>query len=392
MRLDFFGMTDEECALAMNAALAAPCRFAWAAVSRSRRAALLVLVSLMALACIAPLCALAAESGIPPDVQALFVEAEGEFPVRTLHGMPLPLMTGTYWVDNHRLIYTVRKFNGWEARKDERSKIIIYDVDSGKAEETPYRGDLTCFGTDGQILVQDYAFPIVHYLQPGDTEDDQRYYLSGRLGETLTRFKRAKEQQGVLDYFSCRFYSSLTHDFGKDHLLTPLRPGDGSLDEAPETDIRLVSPEGKTQWAIKTNRFCNLFSRPVYLPWMDRYYTGTSWSAYTAGCVDLNKNSWLFSSNSIDVHPLPQLIQELRKPDRWLGGTGATYWAKPGMFVHIQSSSLLNGLYWDDKRSGKLKRVLKNPWGLKLLSPDGCRDLVHMTPPVLIELCKGKLQ
>jgi hypothetical protein len=204
MRLDFFGMTEEGIALALDAARAAPCRFAWAPMSRSRRAALLVLVSLMALACIAPLWALAAESGIPPDVQALFVEAEGEFPVKTLTDMPRPSPANFYWVDNHRVIYTIRKFNGWEARTDERSKIIIYDVDTGKVEETPYRGNLWCYGTDGQMLVQDYALPFVHHLQPGDTKEDQRYFLDGRLGETLTRFKRDKEH-GMLDHFACKF-------------------------------------------------------------------------------------------------------------------------------------------------------------------------------------------
>jgi hypothetical protein len=170
----------------------------------------------------------------------------------------------------------------------------------------------------------------------------------------------------------------------------PLRFGDGALDKAPETDVRLVSPEGKTQWAIKTNRFCNPFSTPVYLPWINRYYTSTAWSAFAAGCADLNKNSWLFSTTSIEIYPLPSLIQELRKPDRWLGGTGATYWAKPGMFVQISAAAGLNGLYWNDPNSKKLKRVLKKPWGLDDLSPDGCRNLVLVAPPVLIELCKGE--
>lgn len=172
----------------------------------------------------------------------------------------------------------------------------------------------------------------------------------------------------------------------------PLRPGDGSLDEAPETDIRLVSPEGKTQWAIKTNRFCSPFSRPVYLPWINRYFTSAAWDSATPYCKGWSEKSWLFSNLEIESKTLPLLIQELQKPERRLGGNGATYWAKPGMFVYVQSGAGLNGLYWNDPASKKLKRVLKKPWGLDDLSPDGCRNLVLVAPPVLIELCKGKLQ
>jgi hypothetical protein len=358
----------------------------WAGAAHIRLAALAML--LMALTCTAQARITAADLVIPPELQALFVEAEGEFSVKTLANMPRPSPANFYWVDNHRVIYTVRSFNGWEARKDERSKIIIYDVDSGMAEETPYRGNLRCLGTDGQILVQDYALPSVDYLQPGDTEDDQGYFLSGRLGQELTRFKRPKEH-GMLDYFSCRFYSNAAPEFGKGHLLTPLRPEDGSLDEAPDAHIRLVSTEGKTRWEVKTHSFCNPFLRPVYLPWLNRYFTSAAWSSSMLGCTAMRENSWLFSNSEIEVRPLPALIHELKKYGR-LGGDGATYWAKPGMFVYAHASRGLNGLYWDDPVSGKLKRVLSKPWGLDDLSPDGCRNLVLVAPPVLIELCKGK--
>jgi len=354
-------------------------------------ATLLCLALCVAVTCHAWPTSQASERPIPPELQTLFEEAEGTFPVRTLHGMPQPRLREIFWVDNHRLIYTVRKLPGWEARSDERSKIIIYDVDAGTYEETPHRGDLWCLGLEGQILVQDYALPYFDTVQPGDTKEDTRYFLSGTLGQTLNRFKRPHEL-GMLDPFSCRFYDNADHNFGKGHMLGSLRAGDGLLDEALGGDIRLVSPEGKTKWTLEIDQSCNLFPEPAYLPWMNHYYTRSSWSSGSPGCDNVKRNAWLFSSEQIQTLPLPSLIQELRRPGRQLGGYGTSYWAKPGMFVYVQYSIGLNGLYWVDEKAGKLKRVLKQPWGLDQVSPDGCRSLIRANPPKLIELCKGQTQ
>ncbi|MFS0756044.1 hypothetical protein ABC383_15280 [Noviherbaspirillum sp. 1P10PC] len=354
-------------------------------------ATLLCLALCVAVTCHAWPTRQASERPIPPELQALFEEAEGTFPIKTLHGMPEAQNIGVYWLDNHRAIYTVRKLPGWEARSDERSKIIIYDVDAGTYEETSYRGDLKCLGTERQVLVQDYALPYSFTIQPGDTKEDTRYFLSGTLGQPLTRFKRPHEL-GMLVPFSCRFYDNADHNFGMGDMLGALRPGDGVLDSTLGGDIQLVSPEGKTKWAIKIDWSCNLFPEPVYLPWMNRYYTQTSWSTGMQGCDHVEQNAWLFSTEQIQTLSMPGLIRELLKPDRQLGGNGTTYWARPGMFVYVQYSTGLNGLYWIDEKAGKLKRVFKNPWRLQRVSPDGCRNLVMTTPAVLIELCKGQTQ
>ena len=329
----------------------------------------------------------------PPDLRTLFVEAEGEVQVKTLKNMPITrLGAGPYWIDNHRVIYTVRQLGDWQAQKDEKSKIIIFDVDSDAIEETPYRGDLACYSPEGQVLVQDYAFRLPNTLQPGDAWEDSQFYLTGKLGEPLTRFKRPKEQ-GMLDDFSCRFYDGYKHDFGQRHGITPLRSGDGVLDvpflDAPEKNVRLVSPEGKVQWSIEVDKLCS-HGNLHYLPWLDRYFKSTSWGNVAPGCIELNKDSRLFSARSVEIKPLPRFIQEMRRPGRQVGGNGSTYWARPGMYVFVQYSDGFDGLYWNDEKSGQLKRVLKQPWGLANLSPDGCRNLVPIKPHVLVELCKGE--
>ena len=356
-----------------------------------RHATLLCLALCVAVTCHAWPTRQTSEHPIPSELQALFEEAEGTFPIRTLHGMPEAQVIGVYWLDNHRVIYTVRKLPGWEARSDERSKIIIYDVDAGTYEETPHRGDLRCLGLEGQILVQDYALPFPGYTQLGDTKEDKRYFLSGTMGQPLTRFKRPHEL-GMLDPFSCRFYDNADHNFGKGHMLSALRPGDGVLDQTLQGHTRLVTPDGRTTWSVYADRSCNSFALPVYLPWLNRYFSDAAWSSSRQGCENESESSWLFSTEQIQTLPLPALIQELRKPSRRLGGNGATYWTKPGMFVYVQYSIGLNGLYWFDEKAGKLKRVLKQPWGLDQVSPDGCRSLIRTNPPKLIELCKGQTQ
>jgi len=356
-----------------------------------RHATLLCLTLCAAVTCHAWPTRQASERPIPPELQALFEEAEGTFPIKTLHGMPEAQNIGVYWLDNQHVIYTTRKLPGWEARSDERSKIIIYDVDAGTYEETPYRGDLWCVGLEKQVLVQDYALPYSFTVQPGDTKEDTRYFLSGTLGQPLTRFKRPHEL-GMLDPFSCRFYSNSDHNFGKGHMLGALRPGDGVLDQTLQGHTRLITPDGKVPWSVYADRSCNSFALPVYLPWLNRYFSYAAWSSSRQGCENESESSWLFSTEQIQTLHLPALIQELRKPDSRLGGDGVTYWARPGMFVFVQSSIGLDGLYWVDEKAGKLKRVFKKQWHLQRLSPDGCRNLVMTTPAVLIELCKGQTQ
>jgi hypothetical protein len=326
------------------------------------------------------------------DLRTLFVEADGEVEVKPVVNMPLSDRWSPYWVDNHRIIYEVRQFKDWKAQKDERSKIIIVNVDTGTVEETPYRGHLRCIGPEGQILVQDYPIPRPGFLLPGDTRQDSEVYLTGKLGGALTRIKRSKDG-GVLDYFACRFYDGAKHDFGKAHSITPLRTADGFLDvpswEASTNILRLINPEGKVQWSIEIDKLCTRGDLK-YLPWLDHYFKSTSWGKVTPGCMELNKNSRLFSTQRVEIKPLPKLIQELRRPTRRVGGYGETFWGRKGMYVTVEFSYRgFDGLYRLDDDTGQLKRVSKNPLSLDRLSPDGCRQLTMSQPLSVIELCKG---
>ncbi|OUL97950.1 hypothetical protein [Variovorax sp. JS1663] len=357
-----------------------------------RSVGLALLLSLVLCACRAYPTSPNGARELPPQLRELFVDAEDEVELKPIPSMPESELSRVAWVDNHRVIFTTRKFNGWIARKDEASKIVIHDVDSGKSEETPYRGELWCLGNEGQILLEDRdrTLPPAKYGDPPRA----KYFLKGTLGQPLSRIEQVRGR-GTLDRFACDFYSNKEHDFGMGHRTQPLRKGDGVIDlvvdDIPVKSFRLLGLDGRVRWRADAT-LCNSFDpEPRYLPWLNQYFASTAFSDVVVGCLELNKNSWLFDASSIEAKPLPELLIEARRLGGGWIGNGETYWARRGMYFLIQYSSyrLLDGLYRVDEASQKSMRVLKMRWGLENLSPDGCRSIVRASSPVVVELCKG---
>lgn len=329
------------------------------------------------------------------DLKTLFVEAEDEVRLSAVSNMPKRYSAAPpiFWLDNRRLIYSVRELGAWKAQKDEHAKIVIVDVDRGTVEKTPYRGRLVCIGPDGDMLVEDYPDPDPDYRRPGDSKEDRNLFLKGKFGGPLTRFVRPPEQ-GILNPYTCEYYDNRAHSFGEGYILGKLRPGDGALYvtlpySSPDNKVYMVGPDGKVLWSRERDPCAG--GAEGYLSWLGRYFGSTAWGRVTPGCMNLNEDSWLFSKEGAEAKPLPAMIQELRRRERPSGPNGATYLARPGFYVYVHYSRELgvDGLYRQDERSGQLKRVLKRPWGLDKLSPNGCRNLVMVIPPMIIELCKG---
>jgi hypothetical protein len=329
------------------------------------------------------------------DLKTLFVEAEDEVRLSTVPHMPKQYSAAPpiFWIDNQRLIYSVRELGEWKAQKDERARIVIVNVDGGTVEEAPYRGRLVCLGPDGDMLVEDYPDPNPDYLLPGDSKEERRVYLKGRLGGPLSRYKPQKDS-GILNPLTCEYYNNRAHKFGDGFMVGKLRPGDGEIYLKPpysssDNNRYMVGSDGEVLWSRERDP-CTV-GGGGYLPWIDRYFSGVAWQRLEPGCIHANEDSWLYSKSGVDAKPLPAMIQELRRRERSSGANGSTYWARRGLYVFVQYSRGLgvDGLYRQDEDSGQLKRILKKPWGLRLLSPNGCRNLVMTQPPTLLELCKG---
>ena len=335
--------------------------------------------------------ALSADSKLPPELQALFVEAPDEILLKPLPNFPKFDLGPAFWVDDQRVIFTSREFNGWIARKDEKSKILIHNVDTGETQETPYRGNLRCFGLKGEMRIQDYPLLYHGFIQPGDTEKDALKFIWGILGWPPNAFVLEKPG-GILDSFTCQYYQNKNASLPAGYYFMKLREEDGVVEkpgqEIANNTVRLRDSNEKIGWETQTDKFCNFFSASFqYLSWNGTYYAPVAFGAIMLGCGAHEKNSWIFSRDSIQVKPLPELIREARRTGK-LYGNGITFWARRGMYVYVHDSLDLNGLFWEDTDSKQLKRVLKRPWGLETLSPNGCRALIRSKPVIVIELCR----
>lgn len=333
------------------------------------------------------------EGKLPADIRDLFVEAEGEVSLTTLRNIPSIERTPIFWLDDHRLIFTSRNFEEWSAKRDEKSKIIVYDTETGISSATPYRGNLYCVGPSGELAVRDYPVPYPGFLLPADTnKENLTHFLIGQFGAELKKI--VLDPDTGIEMIGYQLHSNSGNNFGENHASVRLYGDDGTLDvgsyATPGSTVKLVDTAGKTRWSIP-NKFCNYFDPSRrYLPWSRQYFSGVSFGGIEPGCPDPNLNSWLFSSTNVQVKPLPQLVQEGRKRGYGMTGVGATYWAKNGMYIALHSTAygLLDGIYWLDESSGQLKRILKKQWRLDVISPNGCRNLVKVKPLVVIELCK----
>lgn len=334
------------------------------------------------------------DSKLPPELRALFVEAFDEISLKPLLDFPNFDLGPAFWIDDHRVIFTSRSFNGWVARNDERSKILIYNVDAEQTEETPYRGNLRCFGLEGEMRIQDYPLPFHGFIQPGDTEKDAQKFIRGFLGQPQSTFV-PEQSSGAFDQFTCQHYKNRNPVLPPNYYFFKLREADGVVEkpdyEAASGIVRLRAPNGRIGWEVNVDRVCNRFPAAIqYLKWARMYYAQASFGNLM--CESRETNSWLFSQDSIQIKPLPPLLHEAGKMTRGLRGNGITYWARRGMYFVVQRSfyEALDGLYFEEPETRQLKRIHKQPWRLDTLSPNGCRALIRTKPVTVIELCKGK--
>lgn len=332
---------------------------------------------------------------IPTDIQPLFVEAPGEVEIKPTPPRPWQQQVSrSRWVDNQRIIVSVNSFNGWTAAIDELPKVLLFNVDTGQVEETPYRGEVRCLSPEGNLLLEDKPSRSSKSRKYGDTSPREDYFFKGQLGQPLTRYlvSSLEKEVWVVNEYTCRHVSNAE---GKIPPGNPLRKGDGFIAWPDpfnrEFFTRLLNEDGKVIYVFKALDKCNRLYLPVYLPWLNKYFSSIKVGDTHGGfCPDGAKYSWLISANGVEIKELPPLFQAATTFGRGLAGNGDTYWARRGQYITIsnyrKATDLLGGLYWQDEKSGLTKRVLKQAFGLDILSPNGCRSFNN---DVIIELCKG---
>lgn len=218
---------------------------------------------------------------IPPDIRPLFVEAPGEVQVKSIAPKPWKKPVGKpYWVDNQRIIVAVDEYKGWSADIDELSKVLIFNVDTGHVEETPYRGQVRCLSHEGALLLEDKPTRSTKYKDRkfGDTSPREEYFFRGQLGQPLTRYSMtssSKDNWGINDY-TCNHVIASRQDIPPGRFL---RKGDGFIawpdSYHNEYKTRLLDENNKVVHVFKELNLCEELYIPVYLPWLNKYYAFT---------------------------------------------------------------------------------------------------------------------
>ncbi|WP_233254853.1 hypothetical protein [Limnohabitans sp. T6-5] len=327
---------------------------------------------------------------IPTDIRAMFVEAPGEVEIKLIPPKPWGVQQAgrMYWIDNQRVLISVNDYKGWMAGIDELPKVFIFNVDTGHVEETPYRGNVRCLSPEGNLLLEEKALKYSNHRKFGDTSPYEEFFLEGPFGKSLTRFgiKHPSKEVRIINEYTCNHYDN-SED--KNPPGNSLRKGDGFIARSnsfyDKNYTRLLDENGKIVYLFKELTLCEKLHMPDYLPWLNKYFSSAPIGQKQGGiCPDGAKYSWLISANGVEIKTLPKLFQVATAFGRGLAGNGFGYWARRGQYITL-NSTLLGGLYWQDEKTGITKRVLKKPFDLSNLSPNGCRAI---SGDLIIELCK----
>lgn len=149
-----------------------------------------------------------------------YIEVEGLYPSYS-HFRP-------FWMDEVRLIMSVRRHRDWRAAPGELSKIVIFHTDTKQFEETPYRGALECFTPERMVVVED----LIGWAGRGKVPSDKTNpypVLAGRFGEPLKAEAYAGYETSF-NKFTCRAFNPKNDPpANKNYWMHPLREGDGAI-------------------------------------------------------------------------------------------------------------------------------------------------------------------
>jgi hypothetical protein len=71
---------------------------------------------------------------LTPEEKALFVEASDRF---KKYEIPKSIVsTSVFWLDNDHLVMSTRKYPSWEARPEEMSRVISYNITNGEITDS----------------------------------------------------------------------------------------------------------------------------------------------------------------------------------------------------------------------------------------------------------------
>lgn len=305
------------------------------------------------------------------EEKSQFIEALDKYSKRWMPDgiRPTPLSV-MRWLDDKRLVLSVRETPGWKARPDEPSQIVVVNTNTGSIDVAPYRGELQCLNHQGSLMIRLPSQGLIEGSRPTDDAWQQ-----GKWGHPLASIEWKKNS--FVPSYLCEF-SPYGSDLYSPHAVSrdtggyrdiPLLPQHGFLRESLTRDergvlIRPVALHGPSGKIIPLEGDPPLRDYTRYQPWSDTYFqNGTSLSAPTRILDPKGQRVLLIP---------PSLMQAWGRKNvgsarshgvaigvLWAVYANSGYWRKQGMYLETASG---------------LERIDEGANGTQIeVSPDGCR-------------------
>lgn len=300
-----------------------------------------------------------------------FTEALDKYPKRWMPDgiRPTPISV-MRWLDDKRLVLSVRETPGWKARPDEPSQIVVLNTNTGSIDVAPYRGELQCLNHQGSLMIRLSSQGLIEGARPTDD-----VWQQGRWGQPLASIEWRKSS--FVPSYLCEFslygsdlYSpdAASRDAGA-YRDIPLLPQHGFLRESLALDergalIRPIALHGLSGKITPLEGNPPLRDYMRYQPWSDTYFeSGTTLSVPTRILDPRGKRVLLV---------LPSLMQAWGRKNVgsarslgvavgvvWTVYPNTGYWRKQGMYLETASG---------------LERIDEGANGTEIeVSSDGCR-------------------
>jgi len=303
------------------------------------------------------------------------------------------------WLDNDHIVFSARKYPGWEAKSNEPSRIVALNVVTGDYFDSGYRGRLFCLNHLGDMIIRTGGDEAIAYSSTITYQ-----WLIGKWSSPLSYVERPKDS--FIPNYLCQFSASKNSNFSKKNQASasglqkdiPLLPEHGYLREDVKyinneeiRSVALVKPEGVSK-VISDRAPQSLFF--YFQPWVGEYFEKAA----------LREKPRVFHpNNGFSYIPIPKLLE---------------YWSSNYVSMAASVTATKAGMLWDVHQGGgfwkKQGLYLETPGSLlriesgrgvyAVVSPNGCRivDSIVRGDPfrastnayiwLVIDVCKPERQ
>jgi hypothetical protein len=273
-----------------------------------------------------------------------------------------------YWLDNEHLVFSSRNYPGWQAKPDEMSRVITYNVNTGAIADSGYRGRVMCLNHLGDMLLAqsakeshaevrltEYQWLAGKWGQSLEPTSNPRYsFIANHLcrllpeGDPIFAVPPEKQPQGFSNVMP------LLSEHGALET-TVVRKKNGQIQD----QLHLIKPDGERLLIgdLGLNRFYF-----TYLPWTE---------AYLETEVTPNIPRLISPSGEISSPIVPSLFKAWYMA---IDGRATSYATRIGMLWGVQQ----HHHYWRKQgiflqtNKGLLRIEVGRHGGPIKISPDGC--------------------